>query len=147
MALIYTTIDAIEKRLQGWAEVYGPPTAFGASQVNGGLLTQIAEQNEAKVSRVLGKRYQLPLSGTYPELASVVEKLTICELIGQLYAGQDASEKGGYGALMCAQGKAELKALEDIVLPDEVPQPGELSANNAFSFSGVRAAPEVTVEW
>lgn len=144
---VYTTVDALEKRLKGWAEVYGSASAFGASQVNGGLLLQVAEQNEAKVNRILGKRYQLPLVVTHPELASVVEKLTVCELIGQFYAGQEPSEKGGYGALMCSQGKAELKALEILILPDETPLGDRLSAATTRAFSGVRTLPNQVVDW
>lgn len=147
MALIYTSVEAIEKRLQGWAEVNNPPSAFGASQVDSELILQVAEQNEAKVNRVLGKRYQMPLIGTYPELASVVEKLTICELVGQLYAGQEPSEPGGYGALMCSQGKAEFKALASLILPDETPLVNDLSAVTTTVFSGSRKLPNQTVTW
>lgn len=118
MPLLYTTTANIERRLAGWASTQ-PAESFGASQLDVALIEQVAAQVESRVNQVLRRRFGMPLVLEHLEISSAVEKLCICELIGQLYAGQEPSEPGGYGAMMCAQGKQELKDLESAQLDGE----------------------------
>jgi hypothetical protein len=143
MALLYTTTDAIARRLNGWATVNQTAGSFGASEIDSELIEQIAEQVEARANQVLSQRFQMPLLLSHLEISSCVEKLIICELIGQLYAGQEPSESGGYGALMCAKGSAELKALSTAQLAGEVLLGGAL-LTAASPISRARSLPPLT---
>jgi hypothetical protein len=116
---IYTTVQAIERRLKGYAKTGESASAFDSEPVDMALLTQVIGQVEARVRQVLAKRFETPLVNSHAVVASVVEKLVVCELLGQLYAGQEPSESGGYGALICSQGRAELKELNSALLPGE----------------------------
>jgi hypothetical protein len=139
VTLTYTTVEAIERRLKGWATINAQPTVFGTTQLDEDLVLQLAGQAEARINQVLRDRYQLPLAIAHEEIASVAEKLTICQLIGQLYAGQEPSEKGGYGALMCSQGERELAALAMLDLVGEVP----LGTEVGRPLSGERSQPAI----
>lgn len=140
MALLYTTTEAIERRLAGWANVSQPADSFGVSQIDTDLIEQVAQRVEARANQVLSQRFVMPLVQPHLELASVVEKLVICELIGQLYAGQTPSESGGYGALMCSQGRQELKELMTAQLAGETLLGGAV-LTAASPISRARALP------
>lgn len=149
----YTTVDAIQRRLQGWATT-SAPNAFGVSPVDVALIEQLIGQAAARIDQCLRDRYVLPLQGTHLELTSCAEKLVMCQLIGQLYAGQAPSESGGYGALMCRQGEKELKALKDLSLAGEVsagvrigsPQAGQRSLPPVYRQGGAEQTMDV-VRW
>ncbi len=144
MALRYTTTEAIARRLAGWASVNQPASAFGASEIDPELIEQIAQQVEARANQVLSQRFVMPMAIAHLEITSAVEKLVICELIGQLYAGQEPSESGGYGAMMCAKGGAELKALASAQLSGEVLLGGAVltSANPVYRARALPPLPE-----
>ena len=135
----YTTVEAVERRLKGWATVNQAPDAFGTTQLDSALVAQLIEQAEARIDSYLRDRYQLPLKGTHPALASVAEQLTLCKLIGQLYAGQEPSEGGGYGQMVCKQGERELKELKAMDLAGEQPVGVEVG----MATSGVRSLPSM----
>lgn len=136
--MTYTTVTAIERRLEGWAST-NPTSAFAETAVDTALVEQLIEQACARIDRCLSDRYQLPLAGDYPELASCAEKLVMCQLIGQLYAGQQPSESGGYGALMCSQGERELKALKVMDFDGQI----AVGDGLAGPVSGVRSLPGI----
>lgn len=139
---IYTTLEAIERRLKGYAKTTGIATAFESDPVDPALVAQVVSQVEARVAQALAQRFQMPLVGQHEIVASAVEKLVVCELLGQLYAGQEPSERGGYASLMCQQGKDELKALQNALLPGE-----ELLLGSSLTVSapavGVRSLPGI----
>jgi hypothetical protein len=117
MSLTYTTKEAIANRLEARLQVGGAAATFGKRVVNDNLIEQVGEQVEARVNARLKAVYTLPLSGPHPALASVVEKLVICEIIG-VYAieqldtvGRATGDGGGFGSLMCRQGADELEAI------------------------------------
>ena len=116
---IYTTPEAIARRLEGYADPSSTGSAFDSSPVSPELITQVTDQVEARVTQVLSQRFVMPLKKTHTVVSSCVEKLIVCELLAQLYVGQDPSESGGYGSLMCKQGIDELEKLKSALLDDE----------------------------
>jgi hypothetical protein len=106
----YTSTQAIANRLRGRV-AFGQSSQFGVSQIDPALIDQVGDQVEARVDSSLGQVYQMPLAQPHLELASVVEKLVICEILGTHFVGQEANPSDGYGRLMCAQGAAELEAI------------------------------------
>lgn len=108
MALLYTTKEAIANRLKGRLVVGGSQVPFQPTTVDDNLLEQIGEQVEARVKARLKTVYRLPLTSDHSVLASVVEKGVICELMGTHFVGQEGSEEGGFGRMMCSQFASEL---------------------------------------
>lgn len=106
----YTTVNNVANRLRGRAAL-GQSTPFGASQVDPDFIAQIGAQVEARVDAQLGQVYKLPLTGVHLPLASVVEKLCICEIMGTHYVGQEANPSDGFGRMMCKMGADELAAI------------------------------------
>jgi len=107
MALIYTTTQAIARRLEGRLQFGGNPMALGNTVVNDALLDQVGEQIEAKVNLYLQKGYTLPLSLPQPVVAEIVEKLVICELFDTLTIGGEGREGDAY----CDDAMSLLKAI------------------------------------
>jgi phage gp36-like protein len=133
MTLGYTTLEAIANRLRGRLQVGGPALAFGNTVVDENLIQQVAAQVKGRMDARLKSVYQLPLKNLpNPLVASIQEKLIICELMGTHFVGQEGSEEAGYGRMMCSQGATELKAVLDgeVVLEGEAVGVGsEISAN------------------
>lgn len=135
--MAYTTVDAIGRRVRGRLQIGGgAPSAFGATLVDDDLLGQILEQVTARIDARLKKIYQFPLLRSHPELASVSEKLCICELMGVHFTGQEASDDANYGKMMCKQGDAEL----ELIASGELPLEGE----NQLCLPITSIAPTVT---
>ena len=137
--MAYTTVENIERRLAGWATVNTAPGLFGTTQLDADLVNQLIRQADARIDQVLRDRYVLPLTAVHAELESCSEALVLCKLIGQLYAGSEPSENGGYGAQLCRQGERELSALAKLDLANEQP----LGAETAMPLSGDRAMPAI----
>ena len=135
MALKYTTTEAIALRLQTRLQIGGSPSSFGNSVVDTTLLDQIGVQVESRVDAKLRQRYVLPLTYTHPQLASIVEKLVICEIIGVHFVGAEVSDDANFGRLMCAQGAKELEAIAsgDVALQGETPVAAIPSAPPGYS--------------
>jgi hypothetical protein len=125
--LTYTTKTAIANRLRGRLTVGGPAVPFQPTTIDDNLIEQVGEQVEARVNARLGTIYQLPLLQSQPLLASIVEKGVICELMGVHFVGQEGTEAGGFGRLMCSQFDQELTAL----LAGSVTLTGEVAINPA----------------
>lgn len=141
MALKYTTTDAIGLRLTGRLLVDSSPSAFGQTEVNSDLIDQVGAQVEARVDAEIRKVYEFPLrTNSQPLLASIVEKLTICEIIGTYFYGKAESDDGGYGKLMCSQGMAELMAIGagEVVLDGELPRSSPVNFSSSFSRAQLR---------
>lgn len=117
MTLLYTTRENIANRLKGRLVVGGGQMPFAPTTVDSNLLEQIGTQVEARVNARLQMLYTLPLTLAHPVLASVVEKGVICELMGTHFVGQEATEAGGYGRLLCAQFQQELDAIVAGLVP------------------------------
>lgn len=123
----YTTTDAIARRLRGRLTT-GAATAFGVSQIEADLLTQVLDQTEAYIDARLATRYTLPITSSrlLTILAEITELLVICRVMPIHYANTEESEDGGYGAIACKQGEAMLAKLLDGQL--ETDQPIESTA-------------------
>ena len=153
MALKYTTSDAIQRRLDGRLQVDGQQTTWGDSVISSELVEQIGEQVEAKIDEILRRKWVMPLTGTHPQLAMIVELGCVCQLLSQHFLSQTPSETGGYTPQACSLYKAEIKGLSDLMLPGEtLLQPatqtstGRVYASQAIAVRGV--APDVkAVEW
>lgn len=151
MPLTYTTIEAIANRLRGRAVVGGAQSPFGPSTVDDNLLRQVGEQVEARVEARLRQVYRLPLQGSHPILASIVEKGVLCELLGVHSMGQQPTEQGSFGALMCRQFNDELAE----VISGAINLQGEVLAGGGGSvpLSNItlarqrRPGPAEAVEW
>lgn len=128
----YTSTSNIANRLRGRASL-GQSTPFGASQVDPDFIAQIGAQVEARVDAQLGQVYKLPLSGVHLPLASVVEKLVICEIMGTHYVGQEANPSDGFGRMMCKMGADELAA----IVNRDPPLPGEVQLGGGTETPGV----------
>ena len=142
MALTYTTIDAIERRLTGRLSIGGGQAPYGKISVDRDLFDQVGAQVEAKINAELAGAYKLPLNAatitntdSRPILAAIVEKGVVCELADVHFF---ATEEGNsYGKEMCRQFKADLAAL----VSGELRLPGEaLKAVNDLSNQGYSAA-------
>lgn len=119
--LTLTTREAIANRLRGRLSVGGGQLPFGPSTVDDNLIEQVGEQVEARVFAKLRTIYKLPLTAVHPVLASIVEKLVVCDLMGVHFVGAEGSSADGFGRMMCDQGAKELEA----ILSGEVKLEGE----------------------
>ena len=120
VTLTYTTADNIARLLRGRAEVDNV-FVTGTVDVDHDLINQKGQQVEARVNAQLSSLYVLPLSladtSTQRLMASIVEKLIVCELLPIYYPDlTDITTSGGgqfdrYAANMCKLGQSELQAL------------------------------------
>ncbi len=141
--LIYTTTEAIHRRLSGRLSIGGGSAPYGKSSVDEDLLSQLGAQVEAKVEATLRGVYRLPLkaadednTSSRPIVASIVEKGVICELADvHFFQGEDGNS---YGREMCRQFKSELEALasRSFILPGEI----EIAAGVGESANFAKAA-------
>lgn len=134
---LYTTKEAISDRLRGRVTVGGSPVPFAPALADNTLIERVLGQVEARINAKIGKIYKLPLSladsGTAQLLASVVEKLTCCEILMVHSSGDEQAVAGtvgvdrSYTGLLCRAGKDELEAILDgsIPLTGEETQLGE----------------------
>ena len=104
----------------------GTQAAFGRSVITDPESVQIAEQVEGRVRMRLKSKYALPLkltdSDAVAALASIVEKLTICDILSPAFAGVDPSGEGGYiRNEFCMQGEKELEQLMESFITGENP--------------------------
>jgi len=123
--LLYTTNAKLNTRLKQRLQLGGVASTFGRSVIPEPEVEQIAEQVEARVNMRLKSKYRLPLRLTDADAAnaisSIVEKLTICDLIAPYFAGVDPSQEGGYiRNEFCTQGNRELNELIDSVIDGEI---------------------------
>ena len=139
--MAYTDATAIQLRLKGWAST-NPSSAFAETEVSTDLINHLITQACARIDACLKDRYPVPITGDQPALASCAEKLVMCQLIAQLYAGSTPSNSGDYGALMCSQGEAELEALKDVVLTVEAAA-GATTLVGGTTSAGQRGLPSV----
>lgn len=135
----YTDSDAIARRLTGWAQVNAPATDFAETTITSDLIDQLIEQAEARVNRCLALRYTLPINGNKAYLAGIVEKLVLCQLLQQIFAGENPTQRSSYDHTICAQGERELKELKDDGLPDQPLNSAIVSTPD----SGLRNVPSV----
>ncbi|HEY9826052.1 MAG TPA: hypothetical protein V6D19_11425 [Stenomitos sp.] len=122
MPLLYTTNEAIMRRLKGRIELAGP-TALGRVPIDAALLAQVAEQAEERLNNVLRKIYQMPLQRPeHPTLAEYVELRSVCALIPVHFQRQNVSDDRGLGEVACKDAEGILKALQslEILLPGEI---------------------------
>jgi len=123
--MLYTTNEKINTRLRQRLQLGGVQSTFGRSVIPEPEVEQIANQVEARVNMRLKSKYRLPLRLTDVDAAnaisSIVEKLTICDLIAPNFAGVDPSQEGGYiRNEFCTQGNRELNELIDSVIDGEI---------------------------
>ena len=143
----YTTIAAVGNRLRGRLQVSGGGL-FEPTVVDNGLIEQVLQQVEARMNAQLGRRYRLPLRSTHPVLASIAEKLCICDLMGTHFIGDGQNEPGGYGRLMCSQGAAELQEVLAGGLAGEKVGVVAVGAISNYSRSRLRFAGDAeAIDW
>ncbi|HEY9648148.1 MAG TPA: hypothetical protein V6C88_17360 [Chroococcidiopsis sp.] len=147
MTLIYTSRQAIAQLLSGRLTIGGSAAAFGPPVVNDGLIDQIGEQVEARVTAALATRYKLPIKNpANPLIASAVEQLILCRILSIHAIGEEqttSSNQGvdrSYTGASCVRGEAELKALVTgaIALDGETLINEQVSPTGAANFSGAR---------
>lgn len=144
MALQYTTLAAINTRLKQRLQMGGAAIAFGKTVISDADSLQIAEQVEGRVRMRLKSKYQLPLKLTDTDaqkaLASIVEKLTICDILAPNFMGAEPSEEGGYiRSEFCMQGQKELDALMESYIDGEVAIGVSIGAVNRAPAVGTRS--------
>lgn len=141
MALKYTTVEAIARRLQTRLKLSGPQTPFGTTVVDEDLVDQVAAQIEARVDGVIQANSPImPFQAAAkaiakPVLAAVVEKGCVCEIGATHFA---ATEEGNsYAREQCRQYEAALVNLgQDVArLPGNQRKP--TPDKPAYSYSGV----------
>ena len=126
MTLQFTSLLAINTRLHQRLQMGGAQAAFGRSVIPDPESEQIAEQVEGRVRMRLRERYAFPLKLTDKDavlaLASIVEKLTICDILAPAFAGVDPSGEGGdIHNKFCVQGEKELEQLMESFITGENP--------------------------
>ena len=144
MALQYTTLSAINTRLKQRLQMGGAQAAFGKTVISDADSLQIAEQIEGRVRMRLKSKYQLPLKLTDADaqkaLASIVEKLTICDILSPNFMGAEPSEEGGYiRSEFCTQGQKELEDLMKSYIDGEVAIGVSIGAVNRAPAVGTRS--------
>ena len=144
MTLQFTTLAAINTRLKQRLQMGGTQAAFGRSVITDIDSEQIACQVEARVRMRLKSKYQLPLNLTDTDaqksLASIVEKLTICDILAPNFTGADPSEEGGYiRSEFCSQGQKELEDLMASFISGEVAIGVSIGAVNRAPSVGTRS--------
>jgi hypothetical protein len=123
MALEFTTLDAISRRLRGRLEL--SKTALGggtgklaAQQVDPQLLEQLGEQVEAKLLIALALIYVLPIpldaATARIILGGIVEKLVVAEIVLTHFQQSQVPQMGGdagFGSVIRKQAQEELEAI------------------------------------
>lgn len=138
MTLQFTTKEAIAARLRGRLQLGGPAATLGGQVVDEDLIYQVGRQIESRVVAALRQIYQLPLrQTTHPELASIVEKLAIAELLPVHDQAEAATE---FARLMYKQGSDELADLAsgNVMLEGELGAKAPASVKPTFSRVGKR---------
>jgi hypothetical protein len=143
MTLQFTTLAAINTRLKQRLQMGGTQTAMGRGVISESETEQIACQVEGRVRMRLKSKYQLPLKLTDTDaqksLASIVEKLTICDILAQNFTGQEPSDEGGYiRSEFCSQGQKELDELMASYIDGEIPIGVSIGAVNRAPSVGMR---------
>ena len=143
MPLQFTTLAAINTRLKQRLQMGGTQAAFGRGVIPDVDSSQIAEQVEGRVRMRLKAKYQLPLRLTDTDaqkaLASIVEKLVICDLLAPNFTGMEPSDEGGYiRSEFCTQGAKELEALMASYIDGEIPIGVSIGAANRAPSVGMR---------
>lgn len=143
MTLQFTTLAAINTRLRQRLQMGGTQSAFGRGVIPDSETEQIAEQVEGRVRMRLKAKYQLPLKLTDEDaqkaLASIVEKLTICDILAPNFTGVEPSDEGGYiRSEFCMQGAKELDELMDSYIDGEIPIGVSIGAVNRAPSVGMR---------
>lgn len=137
MSFLFTSKEAIAERLRGRLQVGGPSVALGQAVINELLLEQVVSQIEARVMAALRQIYKTPLRGSHPELASVVEKLALAEL---LPVHDQAESAAAFAKMMYQQGSQELTDLAsgNVMLEGEIGAIAPASVRPTFTRSGKR---------
>lgn len=143
MTLQFTTLAAINTRLKQRLQMGGTQAAFGKTVISDSDTEQIAEQVEGRVRMRLKSKYQLPLNLTDTDaqkaLASIVEKLTVCEILTTYFMGAEPSDEGGIiKDDYCKQGIDELDALMASYIDGEVAIGVTIGAVNRAPVVGKR---------
>lgn len=143
MSLQFTTLAAINTRLKQRLQMGGTQAAFGKAVISDSDTEQIANQIEGRVRMRLKEKYQLPLKLTDTDaqkaLASIVEKLTICDILAPNFTGMEPSDEGGYiRSEFCTQGQKELDELMDSFISGEVAIGVSIGATNRAPVVGMR---------
>lgn len=143
MSLQFTTLAAINTRLKQRLQMGGTQAAFGKAVISDSDTEQIARQVEGRVRMRLKEKYQLPLKLTDTDaqkaLASIVEKLTICDILAPNFTGMEPSDEGGYiRSEFCTQGQKELDALMTSYIDGEVAIGVSIGATNRAPVVGMR---------
>ncbi len=143
MTLQFTTLSAIDTRLKQRIQRGGTQAAFGKTVITDPDVEQIAEQVEGRVRMRLKSKYQLPLNLTDTDarkaLASIVEKLTVCEILTPYFFGASPSDEGGMiKDDYCTQGMEELDALMASYIDGEVAIGVSIGAVNRAPVVGMR---------
>nr|WP_277874210.1 phage protein Gp36 family protein [Nodosilinea sp. FACHB-131] len=123
---------------------------MGETTITGDLVIQVVEQVEDLIDGLLRRRYQLPLAGTHPFLAGIVEKGCACQLLAQYFVGQSPSESPTGDGAVCADYRRDLKLLEMIALDGELladPTANQKGLEWGSIQSGPRNDPTQTVVW
>ncbi len=138
MTLIYTTIEAIARRLRGRLKIptaslspLTPPNSLGQQVVDADLIADIGSQVEQKISMILGQIYVMPLHNQHPIIAGIVERMVIADIMLTHYQNSVSPELGGdpgFGGIMFH------KAQEDLLL---------LTAGHNIALPGVPTPPQV----
>jgi hypothetical protein len=144
MTLQFTTLAAINTRLKQRLQMGGTHAAFGKTVIADADTTQIAEQVESRVRMRLKAKYQLPLNLTDTDaqnaLASITEKLTICEILSTYFMGAEPSDEGGIiKDDYCKQGMDELDALMQSFISGEIAIGVSIGAVNRAPSVGTRS--------
>lgn len=141
--LQFTTLAAIDTRLKQRLQMGGTQSSFGRGVIPDTDTEQIACQVEGRVRMRLKSKYQLPLNLTDTDaqkaLASIVEKLTICEILAPNFTGMEPSNEGGYiRSEFCGQGQKELDALMNSYIDGEIAIGVSIGAINRAPAIGLR---------
>lgn len=146
----YTTLDELNRRLDGRLKIGGVVSSLGETAITADLVVQVADQIEDMIDGLLRARYQLPLVNAHPVLAGIVEKGVACQLLSQYFVGQGPSESPPSDAFVCSDYRRDLKMLDAIALPGELLIDPEIN-QKGFTWgsiqSGTRDMPSTTVMW
>lgn len=146
MSLKYTTIEAVNRRLNGRLSIGGNATTMGATVVSPDLAGQIIEQIEARMDAALRKQYRLPLVGTHPTLAEIAEHGAVCQLLNQYQAGGQEGET----IWSCQEFASLMETINDMPLPGETTlaeSDGLAAQTQAGAFAGIANDAPTVVEW
>lgn len=109
MTLLYTTTEAIMRRLTG--RLAATQQSLGQTPIDPLFLAQVAEQSEARLTAAIKDIYKLPLKSAHPILAEYVELRCVCSIIPVYFQRQNVSDDRGLGELSCREAE---KLLEQI---------------------------------